>query len=165
MAWRRNWSRHRNKPLLLKTCDLRFLACRLLYLHIIRKYKRGIWAMNCIPTCTSFLFLVAVSSSLFLSRLRPRSANSSNAVLGFQQLRSVMSAMNRLQRSLLYARSLIQVTQWSIQRSHCLGPAPRLLMMIMDWAISHMRSLTVLSIRCVIKPPLSCQIPIVSAAH
>jgi len=38
-------------------------------------------------------------------------------------------------------------------------------MMLMDWAISQTRSLSLLSIRCVVKPPLSCQIPMVSAAH
>jgi len=53
----------------------------------------------------------------------------------------------------------------SIRRCHCSGPAPCLLIMLIDWAISQPRSLTWLSIGCVVKPPLSCQIPMVSAAH
>jgi len=73
--------------------------------------------------------------------------------------------MYRFQSGLLDSRSLIQVTQQSVRRSHCSGPAPCLLVMLMDWAISQMRSLTLLSIRCVVKPPLSCQMAMVSAAH
>jgi len=72
--------------------------------------------------------------------------------------------MYGFQSRLSDARSLIQVTQWSISRSHCLGPAPCLLLILMDWAISQMCSLTSLYIRCVVKPPLTCQIPTVSAA-
>jgi len=73
--------------------------------------------------------------------------------------------MYRFQSGPLDSRSLIQVTQQSIRRSHCWGPAPCLLMMPMDWAISQKRSVTSLSLRYVVKPPLSCQIPVVSAAH
>ena len=76
-----------------------------------------------------------------------------------------MSAMYLFQSGLLDSRSLIQVTQRSIRRSHCSGPAPCLLMMLMDWTLSQTRCLTLLSIRCVVKPPLSCQIPMVSAAN
>jgi len=35
----------------------------------------------------------------------------------------------------------------------------------MDWAISQTCILTLLSICCVVKPPSSCEIPMVSAAH
>jgi len=40
-----------------------------------------------------------------------------------------------------------------------------MLMILMDWAISQTCSLTLLSIHCVVNPPLSCQITMVSAAH
>jgi len=73
--------------------------------------------------------------------------------------------MYHFQSGLVDSRSLIGVTQRSIRRSHCSGPTPWLLMMLMDWAISQMPSLILLSIRCVVKPPLSCQIRMVSAAH
>ena len=66
---------------------------------------------------------------------------------------------------LLDSRSVIRVTQRSIRGSHSSGLAPCLLLMLMDWAIAQMHSLTLLSIRCVVKPPLSCQIPTLSAAH
>jgi len=62
-------------------------------------------------------------------------------------------------------RSLIRVMRWSIRRFHCSWPAPCLLMMVMDWAIAQTPSLTLLSIRWVVKAPLSCQIPMVSDAH
>ena len=38
-------------------------------------------------------------------------------------------------------------------------------MMLMDRAISQARSLTLIYIGCVVKPPLSCQTPMVSAVH
>jgi len=165
MAQQGNRSRRRNAPLSAKTCDPRFLPRHLLDLHIIRKSKRSFGVMKYIPTCTSFLFLVGVSSALSFLRRRPTSANSSGAALSFWPLRLVFSAMYRFQSGLLDPSSLIRVTQRSVRRSHFSGPAPSLLMMLMDWAISQMRSLTSLSIRCVVKPPLFCQIPMVSAAH
>jgi len=73
--------------------------------------------------------------------------------------------MDHFQRGRLDSRSLIRVTQRSIRRSHCSRLAPCLLTMLLDWAISQTCSLTLLSIRCIVKPPLSCHIPIVSAAH
>jgi len=121
--------------------------------------------MKLIPTCTSFLFLVGVSSSLFFHWRRPTSANWSSAALSFSPLRLVVSAMYCFQSSCLDSGSLIHVTHRSIMRSHSLGLAPCLLMMLMDWAISQTRSLTLLSIHCVVKPPLSCSIPMVSAAN
>jgi len=38
-------------------------------------------------------------------------------------------------------------------------------MMLIDWVISRTCSLTLLFIRCVVKPPLFCQIPLVFVAH
>jgi len=73
--------------------------------------------------------------------------------------------MNNFESGCLEARWLIPITQRSIRRHHSSGPAACLLMLLIHWAISQMHSLTVLSIRCVVKPPLSCQIPMVSAAH
>jgi len=73
--------------------------------------------------------------------------------------------MYHVQSGLLDARSLIPVTQQSIRRSHCSGPLRCFLTMLMDWAIYQMRSLTLSSLHCAVKPPLSCQIPMVSAAH
>jgi len=61
--------------------------------------------------------------------------------------------------------SLIRVTERSIWRAHYSGPVPCLLVTLMDCAISQTRSLNSLSISCVVKPPLSCQITIVSPAH
>jgi len=65
----------------------------------------------------------------------------------------------------LNATSLIGVMHRLIKRSHCLGFAPCLLMMLKDWAISQLRYLTSLPFLSVVKPPFSCQIPMVSAAH
>ena len=138
---------------------LEFLPRHLLDLHIVRKSKRSIRAMKYIPMCTSFLFLVRVSLSQFLLQWRATSANSSSASLSFWTLCLILSAIYHFQRGLLDSRILIPVTQWSIRRSHCLGLAHCLLMMLLNWAICQMRSLTWLSIRCVVKPPLSCQIP------
>jgi len=165
MAPQGNRSRRRKVPLSAKTRDPKFLPRRLLDLHIIRKSKRRIAAMKYIPMCTSFLFLEGVFSSLFFLQRRPTSANSSSTALSFWPLRLVMSVMYHFQSGRLDSCSLVRETQWSITKSHCSGLAPCLLMMLMDWAISQTRSLTLLSIRCVVKPPLSCQIPIVSAAH
>ena len=165
MARQGNLSRRCNPPLSAKTRDLRFLPCCPLYLHIIAKNKSSIGAIKYIPTCMSFLFLVRVSATLFFLGWRPTSANSSSAALSFWPLRLVMSAMYHFQWGLLDCRSLIWVMQWSIRRSHCSGPAPCLLMMLMDCAISQTRSLTISSTRCIVKPPLSRQIPIVSTAH
>jgi hypothetical protein len=72
--------------------------------------------------------------------------------------------MYHFQSGLSNSRSLIRVMQRSIRKSHCLGPTCCLLMMLMDWAISQTHSLTLLSIHCVVKPPLSYQILMVSAA-
>jgi len=165
MARQGNWSTHRNTPLSAKTCDLRCLPCCLLDLHIIRKIKRSIGAMKYISTCTSFLFLVGVALSLYFFGQRATYLNSSSAALSFWPSRLVLSAIHHSQSGLLDSRSPIWVTQRSIRRSHCSGPAPCLLMMLIDCAIFQMCSLTSLSIRCVFKPPLSCQIPMVSASH
>jgi len=158
-------ARCRDPPVSTKTYDPRFLPRRLVDQHIIRKSKRSIGAMKYIPTCTSFLFVVGVPLSLFFLQGRPTSTNSSSAALSFWPSRLVLSALNCFQRGLLDSSSLIWVTQRSIGRSHCSGPAPCLLKMLLDWAISQTHSLTSLSIRCVVKPPLSCQIPMVPAAH
>jgi len=165
MAQRGNRSRRRNVHLSAKTCDRRFLPSRPLNLHIIRKSKGSIGMMQYIPMCTSFLVIVGVSSSLFIIHWRPISVNLSSPALSFWRSRSVLSAMNCVQTHHLVSRSLIQVTQQSITRALCLGPVPCLLIMLMDWAMSQARSVTLLSIHCVVKPPLSCQIPMVSAAH
>jgi len=121
--------------------------------------------MKYILMCTSFHILVVVMLSPFFLQRRPPLVNCSSVALSFWPLRLVLSAMYHFQSGLLDARSLIGVTQWSIRRSPCSGPAPCLLMMLKDWAISLTHSLTLLSICCVVKPPLSCQICMVSAAH
>ena len=64
----------------------------------------------------------------------------------------------------LDARSLIGVMQRLSRRSHCLGLEACLLMMLMDWAICQTQSITSLSIRCVVKPPLTFTIRMVSGA-
>jgi len=121
--------------------------------------------MKYIPTCTNVLFLVGVSSiRLFLWR-RLSSASSSSAAMSFWPLTIVLSAMHSFQSCLLDTRSLIRVTQWSISRCHCSGLASCLLLMLMDWAISETRSLTLSSFHCVVKPLFSCQISLVLAAH
>jgi len=165
MAQQGNRSRHRKAPISATTFDPRFLPHRLLHLHIIRKSRRSIGAMKYIPTCTSFLFLLGVSWSLLLLCRRPTSAKSSSAALSFWLSRLILSVMCRFQSGVLDSRSLIWVTQQSIRRSHCSGPATWLLMMLMDCAISQTHSLTSLSIRCIVKPHLCCQIPMVSAMH
>jgi len=165
MAQQENQSRHRNTPVSAKTCDPRFLPYHLLNLKIIRQSKRRIGAMKYIPTCRSFLTLLGVSWSQFSIWGRPTSVNSSSATLSFWPSRLVLSAMYCFQRGHFDSRLLIRVMQWSIRRFHCSGPASCLLMMVMDCAISQTCSLTLLSICCVVKPPLSCHIPMVSAAH
>jgi len=150
MAWQGHLSRRRNAPSSAKTCDPRFLPHRLLDLHIIRKSKRSIGVMKYIPTCMSLLFLVGISSSLFILRRMPTSMNSSSAALSFWPSRLVLSAMYHFQIGHLDSSLLIRVTQQSIRRSHFSGLVPCLLMMLMDWAISQRRSLTLLSIRCVV---------------
>jgi len=121
--------------------------------------------MKFIATCPRFLFLVAVSSSLFFLRRRPICANSSSAALSFSLLRVVLSAIYHLQSCLVDARLLIWVMRRSIRRSQCTGLIPCLLIVLMDWERSQMRCFTSSSIRCVVKLPLSCQIPRVFAAH
>jgi len=69
------------------------------------------------------------------------------------------------QSSLEEARLLIEVTQQSICRSHCLGPASFWLTLLIDWAITQMYSLHLFSVPCIVKLPISCRIPMVSAAH
>ena len=121
--------------------------------------------MKYIPTWTNFLFLVGVPSMLFFLQQRSTSANLSSAALSFWSLRIVLSALYCFQSSLLGTRLLIWTIQWLIKRFHCLGPAPSLLLMLMDWAIVQTRSLTLLCFRCIVKPPFSCQFPMVFAAH
>jgi len=165
MAWQGNQSRCRNAPLSANTHDPRFHPCRLLDQHIIRKSTTRFGAMKYIPTCTSCMFFIGVDVNfLFLRRKKP-SANSSSAALSLWLSRLVLPVMYHFQSSLSDSGSLIRVMQRWIRRFHCLGPPPCLLMMLMDWAISQMCSLTLLSIRCVVKPPLSSQITIVSTAH
>jgi len=165
MAQQWNWARFCNAPWSVKTCDPRFLSRRILYLHMIRKNKRSIGAMKYIPTYMSFLFSAVVSLSLIILQRRPICANRYRAAMSFWRSWLVLSAMYRCKRRLLDARWPIRVMHWSIRRSHLSGPASCLLRMLMDWAIAMTRSLTVLSICCVMKPPLFFQIPIVSAAH
>ena len=165
MAQQGNRLRCHNTPSLAKPCDLRFLPHCLLYLHIMRKSKRSIGVMKSIPTWTNFLFLVGVSGILFFIQRRPTSEYSASAALSFWPSRIVLSAMYRFQSCHLDTRSLMQVMQQSIRQSHCSALAPCLLLMLMDWAISQTHSLTLLCFHRVVKPPFSCQIPMVSAAY
>jgi len=134
------------------------------FVHIIRKSTRSIGAMKYMPKYISFLILVRVSSGLFMLWQRPTSTPLSSTTLSFCPSPKVLSAMYRFQTLLSDYRSLIPALKRSIRRFHCLGSAPCLLMMLMDCAISQMPCLSLLSIRCVVQPPLSCQIPMVSAA-
>jgi len=95
----------------------------------------------------------------------PTSVTSCSAALSFWPLRLVLSCMYHFQNALLEARSLIRVMQWMISRSHCSGPTPCLLLMLMNWAISQTRSRSLFSFHCVVDPPCSCQISMVSAAY
>jgi len=165
MAWQGNQSRCHNASLLLITCHPRSLHPRLLYLHILRKSRRSIEVMKYIPTCTTFHVLVRVYSNLFLQPQMPTSNNLSSAASSFWPCRILLSAMYHFQTGHLDARSLIWVIHWWIRRSHCSGLVTWLLMLPMDWAISHTRSLTLLSVCCCVKPPFSCQHRMVSAAH
>jgi len=108
---------------------------------------------------------VGVSLIIFFLRRRPISANVSSAAFGFWASRLVLFAIYCLQCSHQHARLRIWVRQCLIRRLQCLGQAPCLLMMLMDWAVSHTCSLTVSSIHCIVKPPLFCQFPKLSAAH
>jgi len=165
MARQGNRSSCANSCLLGKTCDQWFLARCLLDLHIMTQSKWSIGAMKYTPTCNSFLFVVGISSTLFILWRRPTSRISSSASLSFWPWRLVLPAMYHYQSGLLDSSLLIGVTQQSIKRSHCSGPAPCLLMFLVGWAISQTCSVTLLSICCVVKPPSSCQIPMVHAAH
>jgi len=160
-----NQLQHHNTPLSGRTCMPRFVPCCLLYLHIIRNSKWSIGAMKYIQTWTDFLFLVQVWWMLFFLWKWPTSVNSSSAALSFWRSRLVLSAMYHFQSGIEDTRSLVLVPQQLIRRSHCSVPAPCLLLMLMDWAISQMCSLTLLPFHCVVKPPFSCQIPMVSATH
>jgi len=112
-----------------------------------------------------FPFLSWVFSILFLLLGRATSAHSSRAALSFGPSRILLSGMCCFQYGHLYARSLIWVSQRSIRRSHCSGLPPCMQLMLMDWAITQTHSLAWLSFLCVFKPPVSCPIPGVSAAH
>ena len=146
-------------------CGLRFLPHSHLYLHMIRKSKRSIGAEKYIPMRMKVLFSVFVSSILFFIQQRPTSVISCSAALCSRWSRKVLPSMYHSQCSLWEARSLIQVTLQSIRGSHFLGPASRLLLMLMDWGITQMLSLSSLSFHCVVKPPICSQILIVSATQ
>jgi len=160
-----NWSRSCSAPFPTKTGDPKFLPRYFLYREIIRKSKRSIGAMKYIPMWMNFLCVVRVWSILFSLWRTPTSTNSFSAVFRFWLWRIVFSAMYRFQRGHVDTRSLIWVTQRSIQRFHWSGPAPYLSLMLMDWAISQTCSLTLSSFHCAVKPPISYQIPMVCAAH
>ena len=142
MASQGNRSSHRYPPWSAKIYHPLFLPGCLPYLNNIRKSKRCIGVMKCIPTWMNMLFLDRVLSILFFLLWRPTSANTSwsCAAMSFSPSREVLSVMCRFRSGHWDARSLIRVTQWSVRRSHCSGPAPSLLLMIMDWAISQMHS-------------------------
>jgi hypothetical protein len=142
MAQQGNQTRHRNALQLAKTSNRRLLHCHSLDLHDIRKSKTSIGAMEYIPMCTRFRFLVRVAACLLILRRTTTSANSSSATSSFCPLRLVLSAMNHFQSYLLYSRSLIRVKEQWIRRSHCPGPVPCLFMMLMDHAIAQTPSLT-----------------------
>jgi len=165
MARQRDRSRHRDAPSSVTTCDPRCLPHRPLQLDIIRRNDRSIGAMKYIPMCTSFFFVVEVSPCLFFVWQTPTCTNLSSPFLSIWTSRFVLSARYRFQRGLFDARSPVWVTHRWIRRSHCSGPAPCMLLMLMYWAISQTRSLTALSIRCVVNPPLSCEMLLLSAAH
>jgi len=160
-----NWSRLHHVQWSVKTGDPSFLSCHFLFLQIIRKSRRSIGPMKYIPTCVNLVFLGGVSLILLFLGQRSTSANSSNAVMIIWPLTLASSAVYHCQSGVLHARSFIWVTQQSIKRYHCLGPADSSLLMTMDWAISEPGTLTWLSFRCVVKPPFSYHIPMASAAH
>jgi len=112
-----------------------------------------------------FPLLVGVSSIVCFFWRRPTLLNSSSASFCFWPLRLVSTSMNCVQSNRIDTRWLIPVTLQSIRRFHCSGPAPSLLLMLMDWAVSQTCSLTLWSFCCVVKPPFPCQIPMVSVAH
>ena len=107
----------------MKTCDTRLSPCLHLFLHIIRNRKRSIEGMRYIPTWINFLFLVGVWLILFLLRWRPTSTNLSGSPQSFWPSRRVLSAMDQFHSGHLGAISLNRVTQRSIMRFHCFGPA------------------------------------------
>jgi len=150
---------------LIMTWDRRILPRRLQYLHIIRISKTILGAMKYIPTWTDFPMLVGFLWILLFLLQRPPSADTSSAALILWPSRIVWSARYCFPRGVLDAKSLIRVMQQSIRRSHLLGQEPSMLLMIMDWAISQTCSLTLLYFCCVVKPPFSSQIPMVSATH
>jgi len=90
--------------------------------------------------------------------------NSSSAAFCFRPFRLLLSARYCFQSGLLVARSLIWVMQRPIRKSQCLGPEPYLLRMLMHWEIYQTCSFTLRSICGVVKPPLPCQISMVSPA-
>jgi len=155
MARQVNQSRGFNTSLLAMNFDHRYLPHPLLYLHIIDMSERSLGAMKYIPTC----------ASIFCLQQRPTCVNSSSACLRLWPSTLVLSATYHYHSCHLVARSLIRVTQQLTWRSQFWGLAPCLLIIMMDWAITQTCSHTLLSICCVVKPPLSGQIPIVSAAH
>jgi hypothetical protein len=118
-----------------------------------------------IPTCMSLFLLVGVSSSLLFLWRRPTAVNLSSGTLSLWPSRLVLSAMYHVQWGLLDSRSLILVMQQSIWWSHCSGPVPCLLIMLMYWAISQTPSVTLSSIHCVVKLLFSWQFPRVFATH
>jgi len=154
-----NRSRSLNTPLSAIACDPRVLPRPLQYLHIIRKSKTSIRAMKYIPTWTNFIFLVGELSIIFCLRPSPTSTNSTSAALTYWPLRIVLSAIYNFESGRLDSRSLIRVTQYLNRRSHCSGFARSLVLMLMDCASSLIQSLTVLSLRCVVKPPDSAKSP------
>jgi len=121
--------------------------------------------MKYIPTCMNFPFFVVVSLILFFPGRTPTSTNWSSAALCFWPSTLVLSAMCNPQSGLLDAKSLCRVRQQLIGRSHGSRPAPCLLPILIDCAVSSTRSLTLLFFHCVIKPPIACSIPMVSAAN
>jgi len=154
-----------NSLLSAKTCEPRHLPHYLLYQHIIRVSSRSFLAMKYIPMWTNFHFFVRVLAILFFLQQRPTSVDMTSTASSFWPLRMVLSAMFSFQSGRVNSRSLIVVMQWSIRRSRFSQPAHRLFLMFMDWANTQTCSLTILSFHCVVKPPFSCQIAMVSTAH
>jgi hypothetical protein len=77
----------------------------------------------------------------------------------------ILSAMYHVQNGLLDTRLQTPVTQGSIRWSHYSELPPCMLMILMDWGILLMDSLTILSTHCVAKPLLSYSICMMSAPH
>jgi len=121
--------------------------------------------MKYIPSGTHVLLLVGLSSIQLFFQCRPPSTISSSAAWSFRPSRILLSANYRAESGRLDGRSPIRRTQGSIRISHWLGLVPCLFLMLMDWAMSHMRPLSLLAFCCFVMLPFSCQIPNVSAAH